>query len=128
MTLSQQRLWAWVYVSGWMTVIFIWSSIPDLRSGLLPLWDIILRKIAHLAEYAILGGLMFRAFEVSGLPRARAVVLAAVLSAGYAGIDEWHQTFVPGRHGAPVDAAIDLVGVLSGLAIRRRMTAPSSKL
>ncbi|MBI4093311.1 MAG: VanZ family protein [Candidatus Kerfeldbacteria bacterium] len=123
-----KKLRNWIPVVLWMAVIFTLSSIPDLKSGLQPLWDLILRKIAHVVEFAVLGWLTFRAFEVSGLPRTRAVVLAAVLSAGYAGTDEWHQTLVAGRHGAPIDAAIDLVGVLSGLAIRRRMTAPSSKL
>ncbi|MBI4090274.1 MAG: VanZ family protein [Candidatus Kerfeldbacteria bacterium] len=128
MRVQPQRMWAWVYVGGWITVIFSLSSIPDLRSGLLPLWDLILRKIAHVAEFVVLGWLMFRAFEVGSIPRMRAVVLAAVLSAFFAGTDEWHQSFVTGRNGSPLDALIDSLGVIVGVAARLRLTGPGSKL
>jgi VanZ family protein len=124
MVVRQERVWAWVYVGSWMTVIFTLSSIPDLRSGLLPLWDLILRKIAHVAEFAVLGWLMFRAFKVGGLTRIRAAVLAAVISAFFAGTDEWHQSFVTGRNGSPLDVLIDSVGVISGIAARLRLARP----
>ena len=41
-------------------VIFTLSSIPSISTGL-GTWDTILRKGAHLAEYAVLGGLLYRA-------------------------------------------------------------------
>lgn len=111
----------------WMAVIFVLSSIPDLHSGLLPLWDLILRKIAHVAEFAVLGWLMFRAFEVGGIPRTRAAVFAAVISVFFAGTDEWHQTFVTGRHGSPLDVLVDSVGVIGGVAARLRLIEPSGR-
>jgi len=44
---------------------------------------------------------------------------ALALSIAYAASDEVHQLFVRGRHGSPVDVAIDTVGVLVGLALLR---------
>ncbi len=78
-----------------------------------------LRKIAHTGEYAVLGALLHRATG-----RAR---LALVLGIAYAVSDEIHQTFVPGRAGAPLDVLIDSVGVAIGVAawqlLRSRRTS-----
>ena len=92
----------------WMAVIFALSSIPSLGTSL-GTWDLILRKIAHLTEYAILGALLVRATGRAGP--------AFGLGVLYAASDEIHQTFVTGRHGTPVDVAIDAVGVAIGIAL-----------
>ena len=57
----------------------------------------ILRKIAHLTEYAILGALLVRALQ-----RPAVAILAGAL---YAVTDEFHQHFVRGRHAAWYDVA-----------------------
>jgi VanZ family protein len=87
-----------------MGVIFVISAQPDLDSGL-GLIDLIGRKLLHAAEYGALWWLWWRAF---GFRRAAAAALIAV---GYAATDEYHQTFVEGRHGTPVDVAIDAAGI-----------------
>ena len=50
----------WLPVVAWAAVIFAFSSIPSLSSGL-GTWDTILRKGAHITEYAVLGALLYRA-------------------------------------------------------------------
>jgi VanZ family protein len=103
----------WLPVAVWAAVIFAISSIPSLSTGL-GTWDLILRKAAHLTEYAILGLLLFRA-----LGRELPAFAAGV---GYAITDEIHQLFVRGRHGSPLDVAVDAAGVLVGiLALRSRL-------
>ena len=52
---SHRLLAAWLPVAAWATVIFAFSSVPHLSSGL-GTWDLVLRKCAHMAEYAILAG------------------------------------------------------------------------
>ena len=87
-----------------MAVIFALSAQPNLNSGL-GTWDTILRKGAHMLEYGLLSLLWWRALG-------RGHRLAAVaLALAYAATDEYHQTFVTGRHGSPVDWCIDAVGV-----------------
>jgi VanZ family protein len=92
-------------------VIFAFSSIPSLGTGL-GTWDLVLRKLAHVTEYAILGALLLRALE-RPLPAFAVGVL-------YAASDEVHQHFVSGRHASPVDVAIDAAGIAIGLAAWRR--------
>ena len=102
----------WLPVLVWAAVIFTLSSIPSLSTGL-GTWDTILRKGAHLTEYAILGGLLYRALGRE--PLALAVGIA------YAATDELHQYFVRGRHASPVDVAIDAVGVAVGMLVWLRL-------
>jgi VanZ family protein len=92
-----------------MAVIFFLSHQPDLSSGL-GTWDLIGRKILHAAEYAALCLLWWRAFATV-TTRQRAIVAAVAVSVAYAISDEVHQTFIEGRHGSPVDVAIDSAGI-----------------
>ena len=103
---------AWLPVVAWAALIFTLSSIPDLGTGLGG-WDLVLRKIAHAAEYAVLGALLFRALGRE-LP-------AVAIGIAYAVTDEVHQAFVSGRHGAPVDVLVDAVGVLVGVYVLGRV-------
>ena len=116
---ASRALSVWLPVIAWAAVIFALSSIPSLSTGL-GLWDTILRKGAHTAEYAILGALLLRALRRPGL------ALAAGIA--YAATDEFHQHFVRGRHGSPIDVAIDAVGITIGLLLyqRLRQTRPAS--
>jgi VanZ family protein len=98
----------WAAVVLWAGVIFALSSIPSLSTGL-GVWDEVLRKGAHLIEYAILGILLFRALERE-LP-------AFLLGVAYAITDEVHQHFVQGRHASPFDVAFDAAGVALGLLV-----------
>jgi VanZ family protein len=102
-----------------MALIFFFSHQPDLSSGL-GVWDLIGRKIFHAAEYALLCFLWWRALAVA-MPGAPTLLVAAALSFAYAVSDEIHQTFIEGRHGSPIDVAIDSVGIAAAtLWIRRR--------
>jgi VanZ family protein len=105
------RLNAWLLVALWAAVIFTVSSIPALDSGL-GTWDTVFRKLAHLAEYAVLGALLYRAL--------RREPAAIVLGSLYAVTDEVHQTFVSGREGSPLDWLIDTVGVVAGVLLLAR--------
>ena len=51
---------------------------------------------------------------------------AFALTVAYAAADEVHQTFVRGRHGSPVDVAIDAAGALVGLAAVRWLRSRST--
>ena len=108
-TSAALRLWAPVVL--WAAVIFAFSSVPDLGTGL-GTWDLVLRKGAHATEYAILAALLRRATGSYGW--------AFALAVAYAAGDEFHQTFVRGRHGSPIDAGIDAAGAAIGLMAWRR--------
>ena len=102
-----------------MALIFFLSHQPDLSSGL-GAWDLIGRKIAHAAEYALLCVLWWRALA-NVTTRGRALAAAAAISFVYAISDETHQSFIEGRNGTPVDVAIDSLGIAAaGAWLRRR--------
>ena len=82
--------------------------------------EIDLRKYAHMAEYALLAVpsvLFFRELLMDKRVPIRASFCSLVFCCVYACSDEYHQTFVPGRAGAMIDVAVDLVGVSFGLAL-----------
>jgi hypothetical protein len=89
-----------------MALIFFLSAQPDLGTDLGTL-DLVLRKGAHMVEFGLLALLWWRAL---GRPAPAAAI--AVL---YAVSDEWHQSFVEGRNGSPVDVLIDTTGVALAL-------------
>jgi VanZ family protein len=108
---STRLLSTWAPVVLWAGLIFGLSSVPNLGTDL-GTWDLILRKLAHFGEYAVLGLLLVRAFGREPL--------AAAAGVAYAATDELHQHFVRGRHSAFRDVAIDSAGVLAGLLLARR--------
>ena len=98
----------WGPVVLWAALIFALSAVPSLGTGLGG-WDTVLRKCAHVTEYAILALLLYRALGRE-LP-------AFLIGFAYAVTDELHQATVPTRHGAPRDVAIDAIGAAIGLAV-----------
>lgn len=102
-------LYFWLPVLIWAFIIFILSSIPNLESGLKQ--DFVLRKIAHILEYAILNFLLIRAFTAEGLDCKKAIIFSTILALLYALSDEYHQTFVFGRAGKIQDVGIDSIGI-----------------
>jgi VanZ family protein len=98
-------------VVAWAALIFGLSSVPDLGTGL-GTWDLVLRKIAHATEYAILAALLVRALRRPGW--------AIALGIAYSISDEVHQSFISSRQGSPVDVGIDAIGVVVGAVIAAR--------
>ena len=95
-----------------MALIFALSATPDLSSGL-GTFDLYLRKLAHITIYAVLWLTVARAADW------RRPVAATAITLLYAASDEWHQSFVQGRNGTPVDVAIDAIGVAVAITASR---------
>lgn len=108
--------WRAVPALALMALIFYLSHQPNLSSGL-GVWDLIGRKFVHLGIYALLTLLWFRALRPL---TARAIVAALAISIAYAVSDEFHQSFIEGRSGSPIDVAIDALGAsIAAVAVRR---------
>jgi len=67
-------------------------------------------KCLHAAEFAVFGGLAWKATGRRARP-------AFLLGAVYAGTDELHQLFVATRSASSLDFAADLAGILFALAV-----------
>jgi len=99
-----------------MGLIFFLSAQPDLSTGL-GFWDLVLRKLAHMTAFGLLTLLWWRALPG---PARRAGYIAAAISLLYAVSDEYHQSFVEGRHASAVDVAIDAAGIVLAYVLARR--------
>jgi len=131
----------WLPVLAWMIFIFIGSTdllsaehtsrfigpflrwfTPDISEATVGSVQLVVRKCAHLTEYAILAALLIRAFRQSQQPVARIAILSFFVASLYAALDEFHQSFVASRTGSLWDVLIDCGGVLAGLAIYLTVT------
>lgn len=93
---------------------------PDISADALLRIHFLTRKLGHIAEYAMLATLLWRALRGGTKLHARTSVLflaAWFACAIFAATDEFHQSFVPSRTAALGDVFIDICGALVGLAI-----------
>ncbi|OIO37333.1 MAG: hypothetical protein AUJ75_04415 [Candidatus Omnitrophica bacterium CG1_02_49_10] len=110
----------WLPVFLYAALIFFLSSRP-VTGGLLkliPFGD----KLAHTAEYAVLGVLLARAISNTSPGKAKAglLLLTATACLLYGMFDEIHQIFVPTRTFEVLDIVSDGLGGFLGALIWRR--------
>ncbi len=145
----QRFLKYWLPLVIWLGVIFVGSTnlmsaeytsryiVPFLlwlKPGMSPktIWIIlvVVRKCAHVTEYAILALLLWRALRSFPALRTKttmsfgAVLLGCAL---FATSDEFHQTFVKSRTPSVRDVFLDIAGALVGLLIGASFTHRDSK-
>ena len=93
---------------------------PNLSLATMETVQLIVRKIGHLTEYAIMAGLLWRALWAgTNLKMQMMILFVAVLlpCAIFAMSDEFHQSFVASRTASPTDVMVDICGAIIGLAI-----------
>ena len=90
-------------------------------SDMMHLLHPLIRKVAHFAEYALLGFLLLLYWRITlNRKHMRALgllLLALSISILFACTDEWHQLYVNGRSGQPGDVLIDSCGAATGSGI-----------
>lgn len=111
-SLSPLRLWApFVF---WLVLIFALSAYPKalIPQGKYISWD----KLAHMAEYSVLGWLTARALLYSRIGWLSRYYVWITIAFGvlYGASDEWHQLYVKGRYSSVYDVMADVVGVIIG--------------
>lgn len=100
----------WIATIAYMGLIFLLSSLHGMRLPKIPENS---DKLIHMAVYVPLGFLLCMALVMSGLRR-YGFVIALILTIIYGMTDEFHQSFVPGRHASFGDVIADSVGALLG--------------
>jgi VanZ family protein len=142
---SRGALWYWAPLAVWLAAILFFSTdamssehtsrfVEPLIRRLLPgaspetvyAIHFAVRKLGHVTEYGLLALLAFRAVRAGREQafRARWAWAALAVAAGYALVDEFHQTLTRSRTGSLGDVAIDVAGAAAALAalalVRRR--------
>ena len=87
---------------------------PQEMQNLQDILELVIRKAAHMTEYAILFLLSYLAMVKISMSQSRFYnrSIAVLISLLYACSDEMHQLLVPGRSGRMIDVGIDMAGVL----------------
>jgi len=142
---TRQRISRYLPLIGWMIFISVASTsefsgentsriigplvlwlFPGTSDETLQIVHFIVRKLAHLTEYAIMGFLAARAFSTSsyGPLRRHWFLVALLLIVIYSLLDEYHQSFVPSRTASIYDSMIDSVGGLAALVVQAKRRKP----
>ena len=93
--------------------------------------ELLLRKLGHVTGYALLTLAWWRALRGLGVSADNRVVIgwSVAIALAYAVSDEFHQTFVRGRHGTPVDVLVDSIGmVIASVVASRRVRLRERRL
>ena len=110
----------WVPPLLWLALIYYVSDQPTLPRTTEPLLNRVLFGLAHALEYAVLAWLLWRPLTAKGTikdwRRSAAILLLCALCAL---LDEYHQSFVPGRMADWVDVTTDTAGALLALLALR---------
>lgn len=104
-----------------MGLIFILSAQPTLIEIEDEVDEKLFYKIAHIITYAILTWLWWRALAPNRQITWSSLWIAFVLVTLYGISDEFHQRFVPGRHGRLADVLFDASGALMMILLIRRV-------
>jgi VanZ family protein len=134
----RQFLKNWLPVLVWVGVIFLGSTDlmsaehtsrfivpflrwlkPDISAETLASIHFIVRKCAHVGEYAVLGLLLLRAAPLTNLKRSIPTLYLSVLAVCLfvAATDEFHQTFLASRGASVRDIIVDSGGAILGLLV-----------
>jgi VanZ family protein len=126
------RIFLIILILAWMYMVFGFSAENgDASSGLsnkiarifsknddvILILEPIIRKIAHLSEYALGGILFYSLFLTYRINSKKQVIFSILLGIIYAITDELHQLFVAGRSGKFQDVCIDSIGVMLGICL-----------
>jgi len=132
-------LTTWLPLIVWMGLIFAGSTdtgsaghtlgfvepllhwlMPGLPQESIDFLHFLIRKCAHITEYAVLGGLVLRAITSTRAfagKRWKIAGAALAVAALYAASDEYHQSFVPSRGASVQDVCIDTCGACIGIGV-----------
>ena len=97
---------------------FILRFTPDnISEDIVNMMEYIIRKCAHMTEYAVFGILVFYQIKLYRLfeKEWNRIVMAVICVMIYASTDEIHQLFVGGRSGRFTDVLIDTAGGFIGI-------------
>ena len=102
-----------VITIGYMLLITLLSHVPqeDLPKSDLDSID----YPFHFAEYSILGFLLFRSITSDELLTFHPFYGSLLIGISFAILDEFHQSFVPGRHMSSTDVLFDSLGIIFGM-------------
>jgi VanZ family protein len=121
-----KSLFWWVLVLTWCAIIFYFTESPTFTgentqkiidssvsgpqgsADQVKYLNFLIRKSSHLIAFGFLALLVWKAMY----PNRWAYIIAWAVTTLYGGVDEWHQSHIPGRSASINDVLIDSLGAL----------------
>ena len=100
-----------------MAIIFLASAVPGSEMPSFGIWDTLIKKSGHFLGFALLAAAFCHALIGSRKASLTHFLIAFILTALYAVLDEWHQQYVTGRTPSLRDMGIDSIGGLISLVL-----------
>ncbi len=101
---------------SWVTLLYVMSSLSSNGGSLPPIWNI--DKVMHFTYFfagAVTVAKFLQQYDSLKLTSKSLVRICILLGAIVGALDEFHQSFVPGRYGNdPIDFAADVLGSFAG--------------
>jgi len=110
-----KTIFLWLPVFLWAMVIFLFSAMPTNPVSQIHWQDFIVKKSAHVIEYAIFVTFLYRALYACGIDKKKAGFYSILLAVFYGITDEFHQSFTPGRTPKARDVIFDTLGSISAI-------------
>lgn len=110
---QQPLIYLWIPLLAWMGLIFYLSAQPDLPRPATDWLGDVIGMGGHAFVFGVLAVLWARLLG----KRRHPLLLAFLLTMLYALSDEFHQSFVPGRHTDPLDLLWDGAGAALALGL-----------
>jgi len=102
-----------------MALIFVFSSIPVPIDQNKPNFFIFLnpgiQNLLHIPLFGILSYFWIRALTISKHLDWKKIFVALIALSAFGCLDEFHQTFVPGRYGSFLDIILNFIGIVLGI-------------
>jgi VanZ family protein len=117
------------HTSRYIVPFLLWLN-PGISPDTTWIIFVVVRKCAHVTEYAILAFLLWRALRSFPAFRTKAIMCFGTVLLGcalFATSDEFHQTFVKSRTPSVRDVFLDIAGAFVGLLIAASFTQRDPK-
>lgn len=99
--------------------IYAGDLISIANNGYFPFIEFFIRKGAHFFSYFLIGLFWYLGLRKRVRHEWLTILLAVLLSIGYASFDEFRQVFNPGRSGLMADVILDTAGAIVGVGMAK---------
>jgi len=104
-----------------MGLIFISSSIPmdgesEHLKFLMELKPTV-QNLLHIPLFGLLAYLWLNALTKNGCPAKKKLIVTIIITVSYGLLDEFHQSFIPGRYASLSDIILNIIGIITGAVI-----------
>jgi len=105
--------------AAYLVVIYWMSSLPDLSGPRQDPLTLFFMNLGHLPLFAFLAFCVLKTLKAVGTSWWPRYALSFAASAASGALDEWHQSFVPGRSSSVGDFLVDVLGIGAMLLLLR---------